>query len=187
LSVRKVNFQAADRIARLKDESGFKNLASSNKKKEKARLEEIKAGQKRQEQIHGLLRAFTLAHGEKIYKERKIFLTELREIDRRQEVRLKASEVKSVLSALGERDETAEICRDKDDKPEPDSELRDTESVPLNESIAAYFRREVLPPVPDAWIDETKTNIGYAMPLNPFLPIRAPRPLEVIEADIKTL
>ena len=71
-----------------------------------------------------------------------------------------------MLNALGERDETAEICRDHDGNPEPDPELRDTETVPLKESIEEYFKREVLPHVPDAWIDESKTKVGYEIPLN---------------------
>ena len=96
--------------------------------------------------------------------------------------------MKAVLSALGERDESAEICHNRNGGPEPDPELRDTESVPLQESIDAYFRREVLPHVPDAWIDETKTRVGYEIPLNRhFYQYEPPRPLEVIEADIKTL
>ena len=56
-----------------------------------------------------------------------------------------AAESKTILNALRARDETAEICRDKDGSPEPDPELRDTESVPLKESIEEYFKREVLP------------------------------------------
>lgn len=51
-------------------------------------------------------------------------------------------------------------------QPEPDADLRDTETVPLKESIEAYFEREVLPHVPDAWIDTTKTKVGYEIPLN---------------------
>jgi type I restriction enzyme M protein len=60
--------------------------------------------------------------------------------------------------------------------------------VPLKESIEAYFKREVLPHVPDAWIDESKTKVGYEIPLNRhFYVYEPPRPLEEIEADIKTL
>ena len=185
----RLNFQATpERIARLEDESGFEKLATSNKKNEKARLEEIEAGKRRQEAIRKLLVEFAAAHGATLYKDRKAFLTDLREIDRAAGVRLSAPEIKAVLSALGERDETAEICRDRDGNPEPDPELRDTESVPLKESIAEYFKREVLPHVPDAWIDDSKTKVGYEIPLNRhFYRYEPPRPLEVIEADIKTL
>ncbi len=66
--------------------------------------------------------------------------------------------------------------------------LRDTENVPLKEKIEDYFKREVLPHVPDAWIDESKTKIGYEIPLNRhFYRYEPPRPLEEIESDIKTL
>jgi type I restriction enzyme M protein len=185
----RLNFQlTADRLARLDEEPGFKNLASSSKKNEKARLEEIELGQKRQEKIRGLLHTFKKAQGEKLYKDRNAFLLDLREVDHEQGVRLAAPEIKAVLSALGERDDTAEICRDKDRKPETDPDLRDTESVPLKEGIEDYFKREVLPHVPDAWIDPAKTKIGYEIPLNRhFYRYEPPRPLQEIEKDIRLL
>jgi type I restriction enzyme M protein len=185
----RLNFQAcAERIKRLENETAFKNLADSKKKNEAVRLREINAGKQRQEEIRALLRAFAEAHGGTLYKDRKAFLLQLREIDRKLSVRLSAPELKAVLSALGERDETADICRDKRGNPEPDPELRDTENVPLKESIEAYFKREVLPHVPDAWIDEAKTKVGYEIPLNRhFYRYEPPRPLEEIEADIRTL
>ncbi len=185
----RLNFQAnAERLARLDDESGFKNLATSAKKDPAVRQQEIEAGQQRQEQIRELLRAFGKATKEKLFKDRKAFLTELRDLDRARDVRLSAPELKAVLAALGERDDTAEICRDRDGQPEPDADLRDTETVPLKESIEAYFKREVLPHVPDAWIDTTKAKVGYEIPLNRhFYRYEPPRPLEVIETDIKRL
>ncbi len=185
----RLNFQASvERTARLEDESGFKNLASSAKKDPAVREQEIEAGKQRQEQIRGLLRAFGKATKQKLFKDRKAFLTELRDLDRARGVRLSAPELKAVLAALGERDETAEICRDKDGQPEPDAGLRDTETVPLKHSIEEYFKREVLPHVPDAWIDHTKTKVGYEIPLNRhFYRYEPPRPLETIQADIKAL
>ena len=93
-----------------------------------------------------------------------------------------------MLSALGERDDTAEVCLDRNSSPEPDPDLRDTESVPLRESIEEYFQREVVPHVPDAWIDHSKTKVGYEIPFNRyFYRYESPRPLEEIEADIKAL
>ena len=185
----RLNFQAsAERIARLDDESGFKNIATSAKKDPAVRQQEIEAGQQRQEQIRALLRAFGKATKGKLFKERIAFLTELRSLDRERDVRLGAPELKAVLAALGERDDTAEICLDRDGQPEPDADLRDTETVPLKESIEEYFKREVLPHVPDAWIDTTKTKVGYEIPLNRhFYRYEPPRPLEVIETDIKRL
>ena len=183
------NFQPTpERIARLENERGFVKLATSNKKNEKARLAEIAEGEQRQAAICKLLADFAAQHGDMLYKDRDAFLTDLREVDLAANVRLTSFELKAVLAALGERDETAEICRDRNGNPEPDPELRDTETVPLKESIQAYFEREVLPHVPDAWIDESKTKVGYEIPLNRhFYQYEPPRSLEVIEADIKTL
>jgi type I restriction enzyme M protein len=185
----RLNFQASvERIALLEDGSGFKNLATSARKDPAVRQQEIEAGKERQEQIRELLRAFGKANKEKLFKDRKAFLTGLRTLDRQRDVRLSAPELKAVLAALGERDETAEICRNKEGEPEPDSDLRDTETVPLKESIQAYFKREVLPHVPDAWIDTTKTKVGYEIPLNRhFYRYEPPRPLPVIETVIKRL
>jgi type I restriction enzyme M protein len=185
----RLSFQATpERLARLEDENGFKKLATSSKQNEKARLEEIDLGRRRQDKIRQLLAGFARTHGDTLYKDRAAFLTDLREVDRAAGIRLSAPEINAVLNALGERDETAEICRDRSGRPEPDPELRDTESVPLKESIAEYFKREVLPHVPDALIDESKTKIGYEIPLNRhFYRYEPPRPLEVIEADIKAL
>ena len=138
--------------------------------------------------IRELLRVFGKKTGQKLYKDREAFLTDLKAVDRERGVHLDVSELKAMLNALGERDETAEICRDRSGNPEPDPELRDTENVPLKESIEAYFKREVLSHVPDAWIDESKTKVGYEIPLNRhFYRYEPPRPLESIEADIKTL
>ena len=124
----------------------------------------------------------------RLYKDRKEFLADLKQLDKERGVKLGASELKAVIAALSERGETAEICRYRDGNPEPDPDLRDTEIVPLKENVGAYFKREVLPHVPDAWIDHDKTKIGYEIPLNRhFYRYEPPRPLEEIEKDIKTL
>jgi len=69
--------------------------------------------------------------------------------------------VKVLRATLGKRDEDAEPVLDGDGKPVPDSELRDFENVPLKDDIDTYFAREVLPHVPDAWMDWSKDKIGY--------------------------
>ncbi|MBF0178401.1 MAG: SAM-dependent DNA methyltransferase [Magnetococcales bacterium] len=185
----RLSFQATlGRIARLEDQTAFRNLATSTKKNETIRQQEIAEGQQRQQVIRDLLTAFADKHGEKLYKDRKAFLVDLREVDRVRGVRLAAPELKAVLDALSERDEGAAICTDRQGNPETDTELRDTESVPLKERIQDYFRREVLPHVPDAWIDESKTRVGYEIPFNRyFYRYEPPRPLEKIEQDIKGL
>lgn len=71
-------------------------------------------------------------------------------------------------------------------KPQPDSSLRDTENVPLSEDVETYFKREVLPHAPDAWIDHDKTKVGYEIPFNRhFYVFEPPRPLAEIDADLK--
>ena len=109
-------------------------------------------------------------------------------------VKLPAPARKVILFALSERDETAAICRDKDGHPEPDPELRDTESVPLSECVEAFFEREVKPHVPDAWIDTGKRDpkdgqvglVGYEINFNRyFYRYTPPRPVEEIEGDIR--
>lgn len=184
----RLNFHATpERLARLEDETAFKSLATSTKKDEAARLADIAVGEKRQQQIRDLLTEFARRHPEQ-FKDRKVFLDRLKPVDRELDVRLSAPELKAVVNALGERDETAEICRNRDGQAEPDAELRDTENVPLTESIQAYFEREVLPHVPDAWIDHGKTKIGYEIPFNRhFYRYEAPRDLSVIEQEIKAL
>jgi type I restriction enzyme M protein len=103
---------------------------------------------------------------------------------------------KAILSALSERDEGAEVCRDGKGNPEPDPELRDYENVPLREDIYTYFDREVRPYVPDAWIDEGVRDekdgkvgkVGYEISFTRyFYQYEPPRPLEEIDADIKKL
>ncbi|MDP1612148.1 MAG: class I SAM-dependent DNA methyltransferase [Sulfuritalea sp.] len=71
-------------------------------------------------------------------------------------------------------------------KPVPDAALRDTENVPLAEDVETYFKREVLPHAPDAWIDPDKTKVGYEIPFNRhFYVFKPPRPLAEIDAELK--
>ena len=73
-------------------------------------------------------------------------------------------------------------------KPQPDADLRDTENVPLSEDVDAYFKREVLPHAPDAWIDHEKTKVGYEIPFNRhFYVFKPPRPLAEIDAELKVV
>ncbi|MGP5524820.1 type I restriction-modification system subunit M [Glutamicibacter arilaitensis] len=123
-----------------------------------------------------------------VYKNREAFLKVLRPALASNGLKLGAPVFKAVLAGLSERDETADICEGPKGKPEADTELRDTENVPLAEQIRTYFEREVLPHVPDAWIDETKTKVGYEIPFTRhFYKYVAPRPLEEIDADLNNL
>uniref|UniRef100_UPI003F4CA03F type I restriction-modification system subunit M n=1 Tax=Xanthomonas cannabis TaxID=1885674 RepID=UPI003F4CA03F len=73
-------------------------------------------------------------------------------------------------------------------KPQPDSALRDTENVPLGQDIGEYFKREVLPQAPDAWIDTDKSKVGYEIPFNRhFYVFEPPRSLHVIDEELKAV
>jgi type I restriction enzyme M protein len=126
---------------------------------------------------------------EKIYSRSKFF-THFTE-------KLSATEKKNICKFFGEQDENAEICLFESGKqkgqPEPNPDLRDNENVPLKQSVQEYFKREVLPHVPNAWIDETKVDskdgevgiVGYEVPFNRhFYVYQPPRALEEIDADL---
>jgi type I restriction enzyme M protein len=94
---------------------------------------------------------------------------------------------KALRDAIGVRDPDGEVQMVKG-SPEPDPELRDYENVPLDENVNDYLSREVLPHVPEAWIDHTKTRIGYEIPFTRhFYVYQPPRPLAEIDAELKAL
>jgi type I restriction enzyme M protein len=189
----RLNFAAtSERLKRLKEQNAFRALAESKKKDGQIREIEESAGRETQERI---LTALRLLPEETIH-DRAIFEKELDKALGKGKVTLVAPLRKVVLAALGERDEEAAVCLDKDGKPEADSELRDTENVPLGEDIGEYFAREVKPHVADAWINEGLTDpkdrkvgrVGYEINFNRyFYEYVPPRPLEEIEAEIRQL
>ena len=123
-----------------------------------------------------------------VFKSRPEFEEALDAAMKKAGLKLPAPVRKAILSALSERDESAEIVLDADGHPEPDADLRDYENVPLKEDIHAYFEREVKPHVPDAWIDESKTKVGYEIPFTRhFYKYQPLRPLAEIEAEIRKL
>ena len=185
----RLSFVVSDeRIARIEDESAFQRLATSKKRNEAARLQEIAEGEARQEKIRTLLAALAAEHGTAQFDDRAVFLEVLKKLERQQDVRLSAAERKAIINALGEPDPDGAPCLDSNGNPEADSDLRDTERVPLKGEIEEYFAREVAPHVPDAWIDHTKDRVGYEIPYNRhFFVYEPPRPLEEIEADLKAL
>ncbi|MBY7703038.1 type I restriction-modification system subunit M [Vibrio harveyi] len=109
--------------------------------------------------------------------------------------KISAAQLRLIIKHLGEHDAEAELCKTKGQK-EANPELRDNENIPLTETAADYFAREVLPHVPDAWIDESKTDptdgevgvIGYEIPFNRhFYVYEPPRDLEEIDADLDSV
>lgn len=182
----RLKFQiTAEGLSALRDASPFQNLAKSKKKDRAAK---IQADRHHQEAIVKLLESLD---GAKVWTNRETFLDELTDAAKSVPggtVKLPAPIKKAIVSAFSQRDEHADICLDSEGNPEPDPELRDYENVPLKEDIHEFFKREVLPHVPDAWIDETKTKVGYEIPLNRhFYRYTPPRPLDQIEGDIKAL
>jgi type I restriction enzyme M protein len=208
----RMNFEVTDeRLALLEEQSAFANLAVSKKRKDtKTIAEEEAAGQAHQDAIRAILSTL-IPKGR--YMDRALFLEDLEEAAKSRKVKLPAPVKKAILNALGERDPKAEICHDADGNPEPDSELRDTENIPLpagttlplpmhfgpdqpNDDLVAlmtptideYMQAEVLPHVPDAWVDYSKTKVGYEIPINRhFYVYKPPRPLAEIESDIGSL
>ncbi len=112
-------------------------------------------------------------------------------------VKLSAAQLKLIVKHLSEHDDEAAICYQESGKTkgkiEANPDLRDNENVPLTESVDDYFAREVLPHVPNAWIDTKKTDeqdgevgvVGYEIPFNRhFYEYVPPRSLEAIDADL---
>ena len=158
----RLNFAATpERIARIDEERPFQNLARSKKRPGPAHDADVAEGRARQEAIRGLLRQLAQATGGEMLRDREVFTAGLQDACRAAGLRLSASERKTVLSALSERDPEAAVCRNRGGEPEPDTQLRDTETVPLREDVDDYMAREVLPHVSDACVDASKTKIGY--------------------------
>ena len=131
----------------------------------------------------------------KLYTSRNEFETDLMAQAKASGLKIAAPLKKAILKALSERDDSAEVCKDKKGNPEADSNLRDTERVPLDVDIDDYMSIEVLPHVPDAWVNESKAGcdktsgevgkVGYEINFNRyFYTYTPPRPLEEIEAEI---
>lgn len=104
--------------------------------------------------------------------------------------------LKAALACFGERDANAQPVLDDKGNLQADADLREFENVPLNQSIDDYFAREVLPHVPDAWIDTGKTDakdgqvgiVGYEINFNRYFYVyQPPRPLAEIDADLKAV
>jgi type I restriction enzyme M protein len=173
----RLNFQASvERIERLK-------LAKPLLKLDPAEQDDV-------------LNVVTNRLSDALFKDRRSFEAALTKAFKGAGVKIGAPVKKAILTALSERDETAAICRDVDGNPEPDSELRDYELVPLNEDWKAYVAREVTPFVSDAWVDQTYRDdadkgvgrVGYEINFNRyFYRYVAPRPLAEIDAELKTL
>lgn len=178
------NYTVTDeRITRVIEGAKFGELAASKKRKDASAVAAEEAEGKRQQQA--ILTAIR-SLGTGLEKNREKFTTALKDALKQSGVAVPAPLFKEILEALSEPDETADVCTDSKGNKDADPELRDYENVPLKEDIATYMKREVLPHVPDAWVDESKIKIGYEINFNRyFYTYVPPRPLEEIEADLK--
>ena len=188
----RLDFQASpERIARLHDQRAFANLAVSRKRAPEAKAKDEKAGEGASRTRSALCWGLCPIG---LFLDRALFEAELDRASQAADLKLTAPIKKAVLSALSKRNEEAEICRDRKGRPDPDPKLRDTENVPLSESVESFFEREVTPHVPDAWIDTNRRDpqdgevglVGYEINFNRYFYVyRPPRLLEEIEADIQ--
>ena len=217
----RLNFAVtAERIARVQASGAFVGLAVSKKRKDKAKIkEEMLIGAAAQAAILDVLNGMRPAFAQgQLVKDRAVFEKQLAAAFMKAGIAIDILFKDALLApgCLGEKDPSAEICVDKKGKPEPDADLRDTESVPMPQGIAlplpldyegkkgkvdvgpllklvqdhcvAYLAAEVLPYRSDAWIAHDKIKVGYELPFNRhFYEYQAPRPLEEIEADIAAL
>ncbi len=180
-----------ENVEDLQEIRAFANLAKSTKRKPEVREVEEKEGRAFQKKIFKVLQS--LPSGK--IMDRAVFLDHLDSGLKAAELKIKAPVRKAIIEALGERDEEAEVCRDKNGDIEPDTQLRDYEYVPLGTDIYDYFEKEVRPHVPDAWINEEVRDekdggvgkVGYEINFNRhFYQYTPPRPLEEIDHDLRT-
>ncbi|MBN2251337.1 MAG: N-6 DNA methylase [Candidatus Altiarchaeota archaeon] len=189
----KQNYQAStERIERLKEQKAFQSLAQSRKKDKEAKAREEAEGRRQQAAILDMLSKIPGS----AFTSRPDFERALKRATKGADLKLPAPLKKAILAALSARDEAADPSTDGKGNPEPDPQLRDTENVPLGEDVREYFEREVLPHVPDAWINEQIKDrkdgevgkVGYEINFNRyFYEYKPPRPLEEIEAEIREL
>lgn len=162
----RLSFQAtAKTVEALKGTKPFAELATSRKRTEPARTEEVEAGKRLQEAIIAALEALDAEH---VFLNRDEFTDLIRKGIKERGEKIGIASLRKIVVELGTKNPDADICVDAKGNPEPDADLRDTEQIPLRKDIEAYFRREVIPYAPDAWIDHDKTKIGYKIPFTRY-------------------
>ena len=152
--------------------------------------------QKLEESDQATVLAALATIGPQIFTDRSEFQKQLLQHLKNNGLKLKAPAFKSILNALSERDSTAAVCKKSNGETEHDGTLRDTERIPLDVPIKAYMEKEVLPHVPDAWVNSTVTDantgevgkVGYEINFNRYFYVyQPPRPLSDIEGEIRDL
>lgn len=187
----RLSFQATpEAIDRLKQTTPFANLATSRKRAETSRAEEIEAGRRLQEVIIATLEAL---NPELVYLNRDDFTDLLREGIKDRGEKISIAVLRKIVSELATKNPNADICTNMKGNPEPDPDLRDTERIPFGEDIDAYFQREVIPYAPDAWIDQDRSKVGYEIPFTRYFykheklgdPVETLAEIQVISAEIQ--
>jgi len=175
-----LNYQISEeRLENLYAIKSFSKLAESKEENPEEKLKEEEEGKKKQEEIINTLKKI----GDKQYKNWDDFEEKVKEITK--SLDLTPVFIKNIILALSEHDDNADYVTDNKGKKKPDSNLRDSEKVPLKEDIEKYFEKEVLPYYSDAWMDRTKDKIGYEINFTKyFYKYVPPRSLEDIENDI---
>lgn len=182
-----LNFAVTEeRLVALQANSAFQGLAVSKKREDtKAAEADETAGREQQVAILGALKPLA---SDGIIKNRETFIGKVKEMFKRAGVKVPSPLLSRIVLALSERDETADVCKNAKGNIEPDPTLRDYENVPLKEDVDAYMTREVLSHLPDAWVDESKTKVGYEIGFNRyFYQYTAPRSLAEIEGELKII
>ncbi len=178
-----LNYQITDeRLENLYAYKGFSKLAESKNEHPDLKLKEEEKGKKEQEDIIKALKII----GPQLYKNWNQFETQVTKALKK--LNLKPNFIKNIILALSEHDETADYVLDAKGKKQPDSNLRDSEKIPLKQDISEYFKKEVTPYYHDAWMDRSKDKIGYEINFAKyFYKYEPPRSLEDIEKDIKEI
>ena len=175
-----LNYQVTpERLENLYSYTQFKKLAESKNKDLEIKMVEEEEGKKQQDGIKDAL----LKIGDDLYTNWDTFESKVKKV--LNPFKLKPAFIKNVIEKLSEHDDTAEYVTDKKGKPKADSNLRDTEKIPLVQNIDDYFEDEVLKYYPDAWYDDKKNKVGYEINFTQYFYVyEPPRPLEEIETDI---
>lgn len=175
-----LNYQVTDeRLENLYSYNQFKKLAESKSKDLETKMAEEEKGKQKQELIKEALKTID----NELYTDWDTFEFKVKKALKPYD--LKPAFIKNVIEKLSEHDDTAEYVTDKKGKPKADSNLRDTEKIPLIQNIDEYFEDEVLKYYSDAWYDSKKNKVGYEINFTQYFYVyKPPRPLEEIEADI---
>ena len=175
-----LNYQVSEeRIENLYAMNVFAKLAESNQENPEEKLKEEEAGKKKQEEIINSLKTI----GDHLYKNCDEFEKKVKSALK--DFNLSPNLIKNIILTLSEHDDSASYVI-KNEKKQPDSKLRDSEKIPLKQDIEEYFKREVKPYYPEAWMNRKKDKIGYELNFTKyFYEYKPPRPLEEIEKDIK--